>query len=415
MKKKIAISLILCLALILSGCVRYEIGISFKEDGSGTAKLGLWYPESTMEMIAGMSEGDQTAEEAAEEAGLVKRTINGKLYYGMSEDHEFASSSEFVDAFNSSDVTSDLDSDEQIMRSYIKDGYKWFELRFMMDDYADDYDAEGETQTELDSLGENTEYELTLYAPYGVTVEGTKEYKVNSDKSVTIDVMKAARKGDFHIVIKMCICKVTDIPFKDVKGDAWYRTFLKNAYLNGLIAGISEEKFSPDSSVTHAQIMAMLCSLMTSLDKQYEDFFYEYFYGTGEPWYEPYEYWAWCFGISDGRFDNIANEPASREEISYYISNMLDVIEYDSRVKTYTNESALNDIAESEYSGDIKSVQNAGIMGGYTDGSFRPRNTVTRAEMTVVLENLRAYLADKNLSEWNKAVDSFVENWTVGD
>ena len=48
------------------------------------------------------------------------------------------------------------------------------------------------------------------------------------------------------------------IPFTDVASDAWYYNVVSQAYVKGLISGMSDIEFSPESSVTGAQLIMML-------------------------------------------------------------------------------------------------------------------------------------------------------------
>lgn len=48
------------------------------------------------------------------------------------------------------------------------------------------------------------------------------------------------------------------IPFTDVASDAWYYNVVSQAYGKGLISGMSDTEFSPESSVTGAQLIMML-------------------------------------------------------------------------------------------------------------------------------------------------------------
>ena len=45
------------------------------------------------------------------------------------------------------------------------------------------------------------------------------------------------------------------IPFTDVASDAWYYNVVSQAYVKGLISGMSDIEFSPESSVTGAQLI----------------------------------------------------------------------------------------------------------------------------------------------------------------
>jgi len=58
------------------------------------------------------------------------------------------------------------------------------------------------------------------------------------------------------------------------------------------------------------------------------------------------------------------------------------VLEYSS-----TGTNSFNDVGNSNaFAGDISAIEHAGIIKGYTDGSFRPYEPMTRAQMAVILD-----------------------------
>ena len=47
-------------------------------------------------------------------------------------------------------------------------------------------------------------------------------------------------------------------PFKDVQDNAWYAPYVKAVYENGLMQGVSANKFNPEGTSTRAQVATVL-------------------------------------------------------------------------------------------------------------------------------------------------------------
>jgi hypothetical protein len=169
--------------------------------------------------------------------------------------------------------------------------------------------------------------------------------------------------------------KVSKLPFKDVADSAWYKDYVFRAYAKGLIEGTSEDLFSPDSSLTHAQAITLACRLRALYEGK------ELGLKNGETvWYEPYLAYAKGAGITDGRSDNVMNKPVTRAEMAFYFSRALPDTFY---VKTAENR--LTDVAGTEYAENIGRLAESGIVDGYTDKSFKPDNSIKRSEAATIL------------------------------
>ncbi len=57
-------------------------------------------------------------------------------------------------------------------------------------------------------------------------------------------------------------------------------------------------------------------------------------------------------------------------------------------------EISFSDIASSNYSYSIQKCANAGLLNGYSDGTFKPDNPVTNAELAVIISNLKKNRAE---------------------
>ena len=168
------------------------------------------------------------------------------------------------------------------------------------------------------------------------------------------------------------------IPFTDVSSDAWYYNLVSQAYGKGLISGMSDIEFSPESSVTGAQLIMMLYRADDNTVSEQP---------SGN-WYDEAVDWAKEKSIiSDNNgwtFD--ANADLTREQMMVLLYNYLqykgnDLSALDD-LSSYTDKSEISAYAENA----VKALVGKGIIEG--DGeTLRPLSSLTRAETAVILIN----------------------------
>lgn len=168
------------------------------------------------------------------------------------------------------------------------------------------------------------------------------------------------------------------IPFTDVSSDAWYYNLVSQAYGKGLISGMSDTEFSPESSVTGAQLIMMLYRADDNTVSEQP---------SGN-WYDEAVDWAKEKSIiSDNNgwtFD--ANADLTREQMMVLLYNYLqykgnDLSALDD-LSSYTDRSEISAYAENA----VKALVGKGIIEG--DGeTLRPLSSLTRAETAVILIN----------------------------
>lgn len=168
------------------------------------------------------------------------------------------------------------------------------------------------------------------------------------------------------------------IPFTDVASDAWYYNVVSQAYGKGLISGMSDTEFSPESSVTGAQLIMMLYRADGNTVSEQ----------TSGNWYDEAVDWAKEKSIiSDNNgwtFD--ANADLTREQMMVLLYNYLqykgnDLSALDD-LSSYTDSSEISAYAENA----VKALVGKGIIEG--DGeTLRPLSSLTRAETAVILIN----------------------------
>ena len=85
----------------------------------------------------------------------------------------------------------------------------------------------------------------------------------------------------------------SEFPFTDVPANEWYRPEVEFAWENDLMMGVSGTKFEPESPMTRAMFVTILCRLSgeeTEITDRFRDV-------PADEWYAPYVGWAAKSGL----------------------------------------------------------------------------------------------------------------------
>ena len=173
--------------------------------------------------------------------------------------------------------------------------------------------------------------------------------------------------------------------FPDVPSDHWAVQQLDRVAARGIMGGYEDGTARPNNPVTQFEAIAMASRMM---ELQYDE-------ATQKGTYLPFKYpeWDGAYGTAVAAYkaslidanDFSHNAAASREWIAKLLIQALGV------------ESGLNAVAnnpwaftdgpsiDSKYANYVKLAYDKGLIGGYTDKTFKPKNTVTRAELAAFL------------------------------
>jgi S-layer homology domain/Bacterial TSP3 repeat len=169
--------------------------------------------------------------------------------------------------------------------------------------------------------------------------------------------------------------------FTDVPLDAWYHDTVLRGVDTGMVSGLKSadgqllHRFEPDRPVLLAEAIRMLLGVAGDLPSGIQ----------GERWYVPLMKQARESGLLDALFvpaDARYDLPLTRAQALplFLMAACLDQIEVPVRPNTFpdvtTNTAGL---------GRILIAHRLGIVRGYQDGSYRPENTVSRAEMVALI------------------------------
>ena len=166
----------------------------------------------------------------------------------------------------------------------------------------------------------------------------------------------------------------------DIEGH-WANKEISAWIEGGLISGYADGTFKPNNAITRAEFAALVNRSFKLVEKAAISFT-----DVNEgAWYYPEIEKAKKAGYMNGYSDGTVkpNANITREEVASIVARLTALEEDASGASDFTDSAAI-----SQWSiGYIGAAVKAGFMKGYPDGSFKPQNTITRAESVVVLNN----------------------------
>ena len=163
--------------------------------------------------------------------------------------------------------------------------------------------------------------------------------------------------------------KITDNSksFADVAEDYWGAEAIGFVTAREIFKGTGEDTFAPESSMTRAMILTVLARC-EGVDT-----------AAGGEWYESGVQWAVENGISDG---TDLNAPVTREQLVTMLYRYAGEPEIAGSIGSFSDTSAVSSWAEDAV---IWAVEN-GIIEGMGDGTLKPQETATRAQVAAILQ-----------------------------
>ena len=258
-------------------------------------------------------------------------------------------------------------------------------------------DKDGKTVNVSKSTGSD---KVTLTLPAGKTLEGGNWY------TVTVTDRNGKAKADYTVILK-------DRENNEATGKTGNDgvIVLPAVEHNSYIVGYEDGAFRPDSDMTRAEAAAIFARLISEQKAENISGTKNNFTDvkSGE-WYAGYVSYLEKYGIIKGYEDNTfrPDEAVTRAEfvsmtVRFY--GLFDKVSYPANTTKYS------DIDGSHWAvKDISFGKEIGWLNGYADGTFKPDNNITRAEVVTVVNHATDRTPDeeyinKNLSVLNKFTD----------
>lgn len=219
-----------------------------------------------------------------------------------------------------------------------------------------------------------------------------------------------------NIYLNIHISSASAVSFSDVKTTTWYYDELVILFNKNIIAGFPDGTFKGSNTLTKDQYINLL---VTAINENKE-------YGSDSTyWFKPYMNYAKELGIiSVLGIRKDFNVNISREEVSYLADKVLEIgnvhgVDSMSPTEVRQIESKIIDYADisDEYKTAVYNLYYKGILNGFSDGTFKPKETLTRAQAVIVISNIMDYrteLANKNYIDFQK-VPGYVMESVIDD
>ena len=177
-----------------------------------------------------------------------------------------------------------------------------------------------------------------------------------------------------------------DWPFADVTEDKWYYDAVAYVYQQGIMVGMSETTFEPNTTVNRAQVVQMLYNLegqpQVSGDSGFSDIRDDQWYAKAVAWASANDVVA---GYEDGTFR--PTRAVTREEFAQILYNYAKFKGYDL--------SASADLGKFPDSGQVSSwaetalgwANGNGLINGHDDGRLDLKGSTIRAQAASILMN----------------------------
>lgn len=222
--------------------------------------------------------------------------------------------------------------------------------------------------------GESIRRKLQLVEKYDI--KGTGSWSLGQETGDTWDYYKLWLNG----------CHFTDV------GKHWARDYILRAYKKNWIKGVTQTSFAPDRPLTRAEAAVMLVRLLKlPLIQKEENSFSDVLGHWAQREINTAQHHGIVAGVEDGKLQPDAT--ITREQMAVMLSNVLNKLSITEKGQSI----AFSDVSMNSNPWSwqaIGKIGKHGIATGFEDGSFRPKEQLSRAQMAVMLGELERTIAD---------------------
>lgn len=388
-KKLIVLAILfIMITTILSGCTYASMDIFVYPDGSGYIEGSFNYSEEMYELA--IKDSGVTLNSIVNGLDVVEK--NGVKYYGQTEKELFNDIDNVDDTgLYIGDVTSQTVENGDLVIQRVKGKPGQFEVIITIDpkevNIENFYNFAKSELPDVDydtikRLVDSSIINLNIQLPGEITqVSGNDIGVTITDYKLNLDLMQMITQNTEKTVYKFISSTYDNTKtFKDIPMDAWYFNSVWAMSREGVIHGFKDNTFRPLDRLTYAQLCKIIANKLEYKDDKQ----------TG--------YWAegaikFCIdnGIIESNGDitnknydiNVSREVAVsalyrlNKQINSHKSQKESIIipDYDS--------------ISDKYKGDILQAYKYGLVNGVDEaGTFKPKDSLTRAELCVIFNNI---------------------------
>ncbi|MDR3296087.1 MAG: S-layer homology domain-containing protein [Clostridiales Family XIII bacterium] len=207
------------------------------------------------------------------------------------------------------------------------------------------------------------------------------------DRTGVSGEIRVSYNGTAVIIPVQVGAKVTFLDLTDPATglDHWAKAPIEELASQGIVNGMGDDMFGPDSPLTRAQFLAMLAKSVVGLDLNaspaagFEDV-------PMEEWYYRYVNWGYGIGVAKGMDETrfAPDAQITREQMTVMLHNFASAygipLPAAEEAPLFTDAELISDWAA--YA--VNAVVQAGLMNGMSEGNFGPQGSATRAQAAKV-------------------------------
>ncbi len=186
--------------------------------------------------------------------------------------------------------------------------------------------------------------------------------------------------------------EINDKVYTDTE-NSWAKENIEFVTAREILKGVDVMEFAPNLDVTRAMVVTVLGRLSDVDTKGYSNSFNDV---DSESWYGDYVAWAKAEGIVNGvsEYEFSPETNLTREQLAVIVDNYLTEIGApitEGGGTVFIDNSEISSWAN----GSVYRLQSAGLLKGSPSGEFNPKDNLTRGELSAILQRLIEYTITK--------------------
>ena len=365
---------------LLTGCVGEIAEVKIEPNGSGTINMQFGFTDDALETMVALGTDPSEIER------YKPFVYNGVTYYGETISQSFNSVKEFNAIMNGN---VGLETQNMNVGAFCLAQDEYGAFIFTLDTSNSNEEigvnVSEYTEEEIAILTENMHILFTIVFPANILqVEGPKHGVTVNGNTLKLDFLELSENDLSQYVF--ITGEANDVVFTDVAESHWANRAIYSLTYGGLVSGVGNNQFAPDTSLTRAQFYQILAR------------------AVGLEVGEENDYWAYkaiksCkdFGliiksVDMENFDKSEfDKPILREEAVAALTLATDYAERIDKGNVAINESSIPDFSDIDvdYQEYILMAYQFGITSGVNSNrTFNPHGQLTRAQGCQLFYNL---------------------------
>ena len=199
---------------------------------------------------------------------------------------------------------------------------------------------------------------------------------------------KVHQRDEFNFISNAAFQAVAGVSYADVAADAWYADAVAAVTEQGLMNGVSDHAFAPETTTSRAMLVTTLYRMAGQPDLSDENLGYPFADVDAQSWYGDAVYWARLNGVTSGTSGETFSPDATltREQAVTMLYNYANAQGYDTTQGGMAAQEYPDYGAVSDWAGEaVTWAVNAGLLTGDGAGNLNPQGSATRAELAALL------------------------------